>query len=99
MKISRRRLIEAAGVAALATPAASGATMPEPKFEGKDTPKLCLSIGDGGGGFGGGGRRGAAEAPATPPAAAPPPAGTPPLTPEAASARRLKQIGIDWVLS
>src|SRR6266568_4353915 len=95
MKISRRRLIEAAGVAALATPVSSGAAMPEPKFEGKDTPKLCLSIGDGGGGLGGG-RRGGDNAPPTP---TPSPDGTPALTPEAAAARRLKQIGIDWVLS
>jgi mannonate dehydratase len=104
MTISRRRLMQTAGVAALATPASPGATMPEPRFEGKDTPKLCLGIGDGGGGFGGGGRRGAAGAPgATPPAAAAPtpPAvpGIPALTPEAASARRLRQLGVEWVLS
>ena len=75
--------MEAAGVAALAPQISAAAAMPAPKFEGKDTPKLCLAIGDGGG-------------------AAPPNAtgiGTAGLTPEAASARRLKQIGIDWVLS
>jgi mannonate dehydratase len=47
MKISRRNLIQTAGIAALASPAASAAgTMPENKFEGKDTPKICLALGD-----------------------------------------------------
>ena len=82
MKISRRRLIEAAGAVALAAPASAGAILPENKFEGKDTPKLCLGLGDGGG--------------AAPPSAS---ASGTPLTPEAASCRRLKQIGVDWVLS
>src|SRR5271157_370218 len=84
MRISRRRMMEAAGAVALAAPAASGALMPENKFEGKDTPKLCLGLGDGGG--------------ASPAAAAGAP-GAAPLTAEAASCRRLKQIGVDWVLS
>jgi len=49
MKISRRNLIQTAGIAALASPAASAAgTMPENKFEGKDTPKICLAMGDSG---------------------------------------------------
>src|SRR4051794_22090458 len=93
MKISRRTLIGTAGIAALAPTPGPAASMPENKFEGKDTPKLCLAIGDGGG-LGGGGRRGG-----TPPPAESPAPGLPELTPEAASARRLKQIGIDWVLS
>src|SRR5882724_3412765 len=49
-RFSRRRLIEAAGVAAFAAPAVRAAKMPEPRFEGKDTPKICLGMGDGGGG-------------------------------------------------
>ena len=92
MRISRRRMMQTAGVAALATPASHGAGMPEARYEGKDTPKLCLGLGDGGGL--GGGRRGAA--PAVP---APPPGGGPPLTPEAAAARKIRQIGVEWVLS
>jgi mannonate dehydratase len=42
--------MQAAGVAGTAamTPATTAATMPAPRFEGKDTPKLCLGIGDGG---------------------------------------------------
>jgi len=36
-----------AGVAAI-TPLPASAAMPAPHFEGKDTPKLCLAIGDGG---------------------------------------------------
>ena len=120
MNISRRRLIETAGVAALATPAAHGRTMPEPRYEGKDTPKICLSVGDGGGPFGG--RGGAPGAPgAAPGAAVGAPATTAPATtapvgtPAAgapgrgqgpgqgavneASARRIKQLGVDYVLS
>ena len=51
MRISRRNLIQTAGIAALATPAVSAAgTMPENKFEGKDTPKICLAMGDSGAG-------------------------------------------------
>jgi mannonate dehydratase len=48
--ISRRRLMQTAGIAGAAamTPATTAATMPAPRFEGKDTPKLCLGIGDGG---------------------------------------------------
>jgi mannonate dehydratase len=49
MKISRRNLMQTAGIAALARPA-SAATMPENKFEGKDTPKICLAMGDSGAG-------------------------------------------------
>jgi mannonate dehydratase len=50
MNVSRRKLFQTAGAAALTAPlAASAATMPEPRFEGKDTPKICLGIADGGG--------------------------------------------------
>jgi len=48
-KVSRRHLMQAAGVAALAPgPQGRAATMPAPKFEGPDTPKICLISGDGG---------------------------------------------------
>ncbi|MGA2148145.1 MAG: mannonate dehydratase [Bryobacteraceae bacterium] len=76
MTISRRSLIQTAGVAAMASPYTSAATMPPPQFEGKDTPKIALSMGDGG----------RATAPATPDA--------PPVDP----LRRIKQLGVDWVL-
>ena len=50
MKISRRGIMQSAaltGVAAI-TPPVNAATMPGPRFEGKDTPKICLAVGDGG---------------------------------------------------
>ena len=50
-KFSRRNLIEAAGAAALAAQTGRAAKMPEPRFEGKDTPKICLGMGDGSGGM------------------------------------------------
>src|ERR1700677_1380006 len=81
MKLSRRRLIQTAGIAALAVPAAPAATIPEQKFESKDTPKIGLAIGDGGGLAAG------AAAAATPPNG------------EEASARRIRQLGVEWVLS
>src|ERR1700685_329767 len=85
-KLSRRKLMQAAGIAALAspvaTPARAAAMMPENKFEGKDTPKICLAIGDGGGGG-----RGGAPGSATDPAAA-----------EAAAARKIKQLGVNYVI-
>ncbi len=43
-KLSRRTLIQSAGFAALA----EAATIPAPKPEGKDTPKICLEAGAGG---------------------------------------------------
>jgi mannonate dehydratase len=72
MKLTRRNLMGAAGAAALAGPIAvpsAGAEMPENKFEGASTPKLCLATGDGGAG------------------------------PQEAAARRIKQLGVNWVLS
>ena len=70
MSISRRRLIQSAGLGAIAAPVpAAAAEMPPNKFEGPATPKLCLSIGDGGAG------------------------------PSDEAARRIKQLGVDWVLS
>src|SRR5215469_8037387 len=47
-KISRRSLMQTAGVAAFAASPGDAATMPAPRFEGKDTPKIALAIGDGG---------------------------------------------------
>jgi mannonate dehydratase len=76
MKLSRRNLIEAAGLAAVATPASPAAaeTMPPNQFEGKDTPKICLALGDAG----------------VPQDAA---------NREQAVARRIRQLGVNWVLS
>lgn len=101
MKLTRRTLMQTAGAAALVPAAASAATMPPTPFEGKDTPKIGLSIGDGGGFGGGAGRgRGAPGAAAAPPASTPPPnaAGAQP-TGEEESARRIRQLGVEWVLS
>src|SRR5947209_5654880 len=87
MKVSRRKLMQAAGVAALVPPDASAAeTMPPNKFEGPATPKICLSLGDGGGG-----RGGAAAAPASP--------GALPALSQEEAARRIKQLSVKWVLS
>ncbi|HXK06870.1 MAG TPA: mannonate dehydratase [Verrucomicrobiae bacterium] len=79
-RISRRNLIQSAGLAALATPSpdAAAAAMPGPRFEGKDTPKICLAIGDGGGPPDAQGGRGANQE---------------------VSARRLRQLGVDYALS
>src|SRR5882757_3370174 len=71
MKLSRRRLIQTAGITALA-PAAQSAAVPPPRPEGKDTPKICLEIGNGGLAAG---------------------------TIDAAGCRRVKQLGVDHVLS
>src|SRR5256885_15121345 len=47
-RFSRRRMIQAAGLSALAAPAAPAvAAMPENKCESKDTPKICLIANDG----------------------------------------------------
>src|SRR5215475_815607 len=47
MKLTRRNLFGATAAAALASPKARAA-MPANRFEGKDTPKICLITGDGG---------------------------------------------------
>jgi mannonate dehydratase len=87
MKTSRRRILKTAGMAALALPAADrvsalgapgAAAAPaadRSRFEGKDTPKICLEAGAAIGG-----------ANATEEAIA-------------AAARRIKQLGVDYVLS
>jgi mannonate dehydratase len=85
MKFSRRAAIEIIGAAGL-MPAAgvplAAAQVPAAPKEGKDTPKIALSMGDGGG-FGAGGRGGAE-------------ANTPPDP--LAGPRRIKQLGVDHVL-
>ena len=89
MKFSRRTAMEIIGAAAL-TPAMeaplAAAQVPAAPKEGKDTPKIALGMGDGGG-FGGGGRgagRGADASGTVDPSAGP---------------RRIKQLGVDNVLS
>ena len=71
--LSRRKLIQIAGLAALATPMSRAATIPGPRAVGKDTPKICLEAGLGGPGPAGSG--------------------------DEAAARRLRQLGVDHVLS
>jgi mannonate dehydratase len=44
-RFSRRKLIQAAGAAALPLPAAAASSKPGPRHEGADTPKICLEIG------------------------------------------------------
>ncbi|HEY1337895.1 MAG TPA: mannonate dehydratase [Bryobacteraceae bacterium] len=47
MRISRRKWMQSAGAAGLAAAAPSApaaTTMPGPRFEGKDTPKICLEL-------------------------------------------------------
>ena len=59
--------------------------MTPPRFEGKDTPKIALSAGDGG--FTGGRGGAAAAVPG------------PPTTPTAVdAARRIRQLGVEWLL-
>jgi mannonate dehydratase len=53
VKLSRRNWIGAAGVAAIASPAVHAATMPAPRYEASDTPKICLGLGDAGSADGG----------------------------------------------
>lgn len=79
---SRRTMLKAAGAAALGIPAAyvvspsAEAAQSRPRFEGKDTPKICLEAGLGG--------------------AAP---GVSPDEAAAAAARRIRQLGVDHVIS
>ncbi len=87
MRFSRRTALEilAGGIMAPAAPSLQAALQvpPAPK-EGKDTPKIALGMGDGGGRVGAPGQAGAATgAVAHDPAAGP---------------RRIKQLGVDHVL-
>ncbi len=94
--ISRRNLMQTAGIAAFASPASAAGDMPAPRFEGKDTPKIALSIGDGRGGAGAAqGAQQVAPQGGAPVGMPPGPQGNPPVDP----ARRIKQLGVDWVLS
>jgi mannonate dehydratase len=74
--------LKTAGAAVLALPAGYGAStsttaaQSRPRFEGKDTPKICLEVGTGGG----------------------PPGASADET-AAASARRIRQLGVEYVLS
>ncbi|MCU1276018.1 MAG: D-mannonate dehydratase, partial [Bryobacterales bacterium] len=45
--LSRRKIIQTISAAALAAPASSGADIPGPRAEGRDTPKICLEVGAG----------------------------------------------------
>jgi mannonate dehydratase len=91
MKFSRRTAMEVLGAVAL-TPAAEvplvAAQVPAAPKEGKDTPKIAVGMGDGGGL--GGGRGGAGRGDAAPGTPAPDPSAGP---------RRIKQLGVDNVLS
>jgi mannonate dehydratase len=77
--------MEVLGVSAL--PLAAAQIPPAPK-EGKDTPKIALGMGDGGG-FGGGGRAGTKGGGAA--------ANAPPADP-AMGPKRIKQLGVNHVL-
>src|SRR5258706_2166182 len=70
--ISRRTILKAASIAPLAVPSATATTIPGRRFEGKETPKICLEAGAAGTGA--------------------------PAEAEAA-ARRIKQLGVDHVIS
>jgi mannonate dehydratase len=70
--LSRRRMVQAASAAALTASVEFGAAMPDPHFESRDTPKICLDTG----------------------------AGLPTNSSfDEAAARRIKQLGVDHVLS
>src|SRR5713101_5201263 len=47
MELSRRKIMQAAGAAALSTQVASGAEIPGMRAEGTGTPKICLEVGAG----------------------------------------------------
>ena len=72
VRLSRRKIIQAAGATALSASAGSRASMPSPRAEGKDTPKICLEAGTGSLAAG---------------------------TIEEAGLRRIKQLGVDQVLT
>jgi len=78
--------------------------MPAPRFEGKDTPKIAIAVFDGSGGLAGG-RAGSGGGAAGGERSAPKdttPNGVPPGVeshPPLDSARRIRQLGVDWVLS
>lgn len=95
--------MEILGAIALA-PAAevslAAAQVPAAPKEGKDTPKIALGMGDGGGMGGGGGRGGAGRGGRDAAAPAPPAGGVDASTlfDPAAGPRRIKQLGVNHVL-
>ena len=93
MKFSRRTAMEVLGAGSLTslTMPLEAAHVPAPPKESKDTPKIALGMGDGGGFGGGRGGRGGAGGQSSPAGNTPPPD---PL----AGPRRIKQIGVDHVL-
>jgi len=70
--VTRRKLLQAAGVAALPAPVIGQTQIPGPRAERRDTPKICLQVGDGGLSAG---------------------------SIVAAGMRRVKQLGVDHVLT
>jgi mannonate dehydratase len=70
--VTRRKLLQATGLAALPAPAIGQTQLPGPRAEGGDTPKICLQVGDGGLSAG---------------------------AMAAAGMRRVKQLGVDHVLT
>src|ERR1700758_4558050 len=47
-RLTRRRMIKTVGATALFAPFARNAGVPDLPAEGRDTPKICLEMGDGG---------------------------------------------------
>ena len=72
LNVTRRKLLQAASVAALPGSVIGQTQIPGPRTEGRDTPKICLQVGDGGLSAGG---------------------------VAAAGMRRVKQLGVDYVLT
>jgi len=72
LNVTRRKLLQAASMAALPGSVIGQTQIPGPRTEGRDTPKICLQVGDGGLSAGGIG---------------------------AAGIRRVKQLGVDHVLT
>jgi mannonate dehydratase len=72
-QLTRRELIQAAGMAAIAAPVRDSVAVPEPRAEDKDAPKICLPAGLGSSAPGAGG--------------------------DEASARRIRQLGVEHVIS
>ncbi len=56
--MTRRKLLQAASVAALPVPVIGQTQIPGPRAEGRDTPKICLQVGDGALSAGGAGAAG-----------------------------------------
>ncbi|MBZ5591678.1 MAG: mannonate dehydratase [Acidobacteriia bacterium] len=48
LKVTRRKLLQAAGATAFVAPVVGQTQIPGPRAEGRDTPKICLQVGDSG---------------------------------------------------